>query len=275
VTVRITPADERPAKERTANQSVMLWLLAGAVTIAAAFYQRLTGPTHPARGRTSIGRSVVVYKLPRSADTGRDCEVELRVPDQALSGRLEYRPAGSREPLRAVPLDRKGEILVGLLPEQPAAGKLAYRVLLLEGNEERSLTGDRPVTVRFKGAVPAAVLYPHILIMFLGMLLSTRAGLTAAFRQGPTRTYARWAIGLLITGGMIFGPIVQKIAFGAFWTGFPLGHDLTDSKTLLSVAVWLAALIIGRKGRPARGWVLAASLVTLAVYIVPHSLLGS
>jgi hypothetical protein len=38
---------------------------------------------------------------------------------------------------------------------------------------------------------------------------------------------------------------------------------------------WLAALIAGRKGRPARGWVLAAAIVMLIVFSIPHSLLGS
>ncbi len=35
------------------------------------------------------------------------------------------------------------------------------------------------------------------------------------------------------------------------------------------------ALIAGRKGRPARPFVIAASLVTLLVFLIPHSLLGS
>jgi hypothetical protein len=38
---------------------------------------------------------------------------------------------------------------------------------------------------------------------------------------------------------------------------------------------WIAALIAGRKGKPARGWVLAASVITLLINMIPHSLLGS
>ena len=29
---------------------------------------------------------------------------------------------------------------------------------------------------------------------------------------------------LFLFGGMIMGPVVQKFAFGEFWTGFPLWH---------------------------------------------------
>jgi hypothetical protein len=41
------------------------------------------------------------------------------------------------------------------------------------------------------------------------------------------------------------------------------------------MALWIAALVAGRKGRPARGWVVAASAVTLFINLIPHSLFGS
>jgi hypothetical protein len=74
---------------------------------------------------------------------------------------------------------------------------------------------------------------------------------------------------------MILGPLVQKYAFGALWTGFPFGYDLTDNKTLIAFLGWIAAWIAGRKGKPARGWVLGASILLLVVYLIPHSLFGS
>jgi hypothetical protein len=68
---------------------------------------------------------------------------------------------------------------------------------------------------------------------------------------------------------------MQKFAFGVAWSGFPLGMDLTDNKTLIAFLFWIVALIAGRKGKPARPFVLAASLVTLLIFLIPHSLRGS
>jgi hypothetical protein len=68
---------------------------------------------------------------------------------------------------------------------------------------------------------------------------------------------------------------VQKFAFGALWTGFPFGYDLTDNKTLIAFIGWIIAIIAGRNGRPARGWVLAAAILLLIIFLIPHSLLGS
>ena len=74
---------------------------------------------------------------------------------------------------------------------------------------------------------------------------------------------------------MIFGPIVQKFAFNAFWTGWPWGHDLTDNKTIVAFIFWLIALIRLIKNKEKRGWALVASIVLLVIYLIPHSVLGS
>jgi hypothetical protein len=123
--------------------------------------------------------------------------------------------------------------------------------------------------------VPAFLIIIHALLMFLGMLLSNMAGLTALDGKRNPRNYALWTLGFLIVGGLILGSIVQKMSFGAFWTGIPFGTDLTDNKTLIALVAWVVAVVAGRKGKPARGWVLAAALIVLVVYSIPHSLLGS
>jgi hypothetical protein len=129
--------------------------------------------------------------------------------------------------------------------------------------------------MRFKDPVPAWILIPHVLVMFAGMLLSTAAGLAALDRKRNPRRLVLWAAGLLFLGGFILGPLMQKFAFGVAWSGFPVGTDLTDNKTLIAFLFWIVALVAGRKGKPARPFVIAASLVTLVIFLIPHSLFGS
>ncbi len=108
--------------------------------------------------------------------------------------------------------------------------------------------------------------------MFAGMLLAFRAGLGALRQEGNWPRLTAWTLGVTVVGGLILGPIVQKFAFGAYWTGFPLGGDLTDSKTLFVVLFWLAAHLLRKKGR---WWTVAATVLMVAVYLIPHSVLGS
>jgi hypothetical protein len=250
------------------------WLLAVAVTLASAVFQRMTGPTHPQRVAAVVESRAVHAALPRSAESTADAAVPLPVAAPA-EAYLEYRHYEADEPWTRTAFVRKGMELVGYLPRQPAAGKLAYRVYVVSGGRATSITGDKPVVIRFKDPVPLPLLVVHILVMFGGMLTSTAAGLAALDRKRNPRHFALWALALIFLGGFLFGPLVQKYAFGTFWSGFPLGTDLTDSKTLFAFLFWLAAVIAGRKGRPARSAVLTASAATLIVFLIPHSVLGS
>jgi len=251
------------------------WLIAVLITVSTAIYQRLSGPTYPVRGTVQVKDSEIAYKLARSHESTRDYEVGIKVQDKEITGYLMYKRHKTADSWVKIPLVRKEDLLVGSLPHQPPAGKLEYKVILSYEEEEISLSGEKPVIIRFKGAVPAAILIPHVIIMFLAMLFSTRAGIEALDLKSNPRKYALWATGLLLVGGLVFGPLVQKFAFGDFWTGVPFGYDLTDNKTLIAMIGWIVAVIAGRGGRPARWWVLGASILLMAVYLIPHSLLGS
>ncbi|HPW17634.1 MAG TPA: hypothetical protein PLP83_04550 [Candidatus Aminicenantes bacterium] len=252
----------------------LLWALAVLLTLASLVHQRLTGPTYPLKGRAAVGGTEVRYKLPRSAETTADAEVAVPAP-APLEGWIEWKRYPTGDAWERLPLAREGDRLVGRLPRQPAAGKVAYRVAVGEGAGRAVIGGREPVILRFKDPVPGWIVVPHVLVMFAGMLFSTAAGLAALDRKRNPRRLVLWAVGLLFLGGFILGPLMQKFAFGVAWAGFPLGTDLTDNKTLIAFLFWIVALAAGRKGKPARPFVVAASLVTLVIFLIPHSLLGS
>jgi hypothetical protein len=254
---------------------IVLWVLAFFITASMAVYQRLTGPTYPISGNTTIGDTDIDFELPRTHETGTDCMIQIQVQNPAIEGALQYKRYKTTDSWSEVAMDRQGDSLAGALPDQPPAGKLAYRITLSYGGQQTSIPEGNPVIIRFKGHVPLWILIPHVAVMFLAMLFSARAGLEALRPHSNPRKLALWTTGLLFVGGFILGPAVQKLAFGSLWTGFPLGYDLTDNKTLIAFIGWIIALIAGRKGRPARGWILAAALLLLIVFLIPHSLLGS
>ena len=117
---------------------------------------------------------------------------------------------------------------------------------------------------------------PHIVAMFLGLAVGVRALLGAVTGEKELRRFLPWALAMLVPGGLVLGPLVQKRAFGAYWTGWPVGDDLTDTKTLVSVVAWIVAWWLGRRWpRVQRAAVVVAASVMLAVYLVPHSARGS
>ena len=252
----------------------LIWAFALILTLGAAIYQRVTGPTYPLKAVVKTEIQSYSIKFLRSQQGKADCPVILQIPDIGVKGKLCYRKYPSRDEMTKVDLKREGDKLVGYLPNQPPAGKLEYKVdLEKKGNPIKVGTGSN-IVIRFTGDVPKPVLYTHIFLMFMAMFLSNIAGLLALFNFRFYKFMAVFTFVILVTGGFILGPVVQKYAFNEWWTGVPFGWDLTDNKTLIAVLAWFLALVMIRKNN-ARVWTIIASLVTIVIFSIPHSLWGS
>jgi len=251
-------------------------IIALLITISAGYYQRLTGPTHPLNVGLEWKETEISGKLTRNHGEESNQPIEITVPDTSISAVLIYRRYNTNDEWVGMTMTRDNDILYGSLPHQPPAGKLEYFIQFNKGDDVQILPLDQLVVTRFTGVVPSAILGSHILFMFLAMFLSNWAGLEAIYRKDRMFKLALWTTGLLFLGGMILGPIVQKYAFGEFWTGVPFGFDLTDNKTLLTMATWIVGAWYSYKRKiSARTWIIIAAIVLLLVYSIPHSMMGS
>ena len=257
------------------SRNVLFWILAIVITLASAAYQRLTGPTHPFRGKVVVSGHTVSYKLPRAHIIGTPANIEIPVPSSLIAAALHYRRHNSDDVWSSAAMEYQAGVLVTTLPEQPSGGKIQYYIEINDMQTTQRIPSAAVILSRFRDAVPTAVLLPHVLFMFMAMLMSTRTGLQALPKNASLTRYTYWTIATIFVGGMIFGPLVQKYAFGVFWTGVPFGMDLTDNKTLIFLLVWLAAAVKVHQNRHARGWVLAAALITLFAFLIPHSTFGT
>ncbi len=234
----------------------------------------MTGPTYPKKGKTVIAEKEVKFKLLRSAENTKDAIISIENSSKLYSGSIVYKRFNTLDDWTEIQMTQNGDKLEGSLPAQPAAGKLMYRVFLKYGNENYALNIN-PVVIRFKGNVPLYILFPHILLMFLAMLFSTRTGIEAIIDGKNTYKYALITVITLFLGGIVLGPIVQKYAFGAFWTGWPLGKDLTDNKTVIAFLFWIMATYKIYRNREKTGLAIVAMVILLAIYLIPHSMFGS
>ena len=256
----------------------ILWLLAFLITICAAFYQRMTGPTYPKRLNISVNNAPQQIKLVRSLSLNEKSEVKLGLADPNIRARLFFKRFRSEEEYQVADFlfraDPKHPGFFAGVPQQPAAGKVQYYIEITDSNGTNIYLKDNPVVIRFKGDVPALILIPHILLMFVAMLFSTLAGLMALIKFPKYKQYGLWTLILFIAGGFILGPLVQYYAFHELWTGVPFGWDLTDNKTLIALIFWILAVVLNwKKERPL--FTIMAAIILLVVFSIPHSLFGS
>lgn len=283
-------AEATPVAKPSLLKRSTLWFFAFLLAASAMIYQRATGPTYPVKIRVDDG---VTAKLIRTHESTSDAIVELPAPLSKLkpSATLFYKRYRTSDEFKSITMSpvMDGDLykLQAALPKQPAAGKLEYyieaNIQTMSGWIDRRFPAkaDEYVLIRFKDPVPDGVLFPHVTLMIFSILLGMRSGLAALFAPYNMRQLAWVTLCGMTVGGMILGPLVQKYAFGEYWTGFPLGGDWTDNKMLFMFLAWVfACSIIGLKPRKKEGAVgrivvLLATIVMTVCYLIPHSMGGS
>ena len=255
-------------------KSILLWIGALIFTLATVYYQRATGPTYPVKGKVIIADHQINYKLIRTFGGDEDALVKIDIPNNNISGSITLKRYLSHDEWLTYPMKVDEDQLIGRIPNQPPAGKVEY-IITLHHNGENYVLNEKPTIIRFKGDVPAGVLIPHIILMFTALLFSVRVAFELIFRGSKTKVFTTVVIISMFFGGLVLGPIVQKFAFGSFWTGWPFGHDLTDNKTIFVFIFWSIAWFVLRKKPQNKLWPTIAVVIMLAVYAIPHSTMGS
>ena len=274
----------------------LFWSFAVILTLAAVHFQRGTGPTKPVFEQFSYKGKNYSTSLQRSAETtlshieskgdykslGKKANVLVPIdglPDE-IEGKFIYSLYPGNWPSDTIQSFRNASVFLNFLPAQPAAGKIKYKFILYSSSDTLSVNkteiklGGEGVVLRFKGHVPLAVLIPHVILMFFAMLLANYIGIASFSKEININNKAVVLLVILGLGGLVLGPLVQKFAFGEFWTGWPFGEDLTDNKTLFAFILWVLAWFFNRK-KVRRYLYLIAAIVMLLVYSIPHSTAGS
>lgn len=257
-------------------RSGTVWIFALILTLASAVYQRMTGPTCPLRDSYQVDGEIRKVRLKRNPVTTES----LKIAVPGVNGDrtfLNWREFPTSRNWKTVEMLHDGAVFNAEIPPQPPAGKIEY-FIRMESRDNRTVTipsGGKHAIARFKNPVPAWALIPHVILMFSAMLTSNRLGL-GLLLGASTNPRLLWITFLTFTvGGMLLGPVVQYHAFGAAWTGWPVGNDLTDNKSAILWLCWMIPILRLIFKKDWRKYALIASLLTLIVYLIPHSLMGS
>ncbi|MCX7955068.1 MAG: hypothetical protein N3A01_07760 [Bacteroidales bacterium] len=258
-------------------KTILIYLIAFTICFSVLLFQRKTGPTYPYPVTLNIDDSVYSFKLPRSANNDKD--LELVIPKiKNFSAYVSYRKYRYDKKFETKFFVEKNNKLVVTVPSLPSAGKYEYNVFYYDKNNQKIIKVNKdPVIIRFKNKVPDVIVVLHIIFIFLGFLSSNISGLLAVFNTNKINLIKKFSLItllLFLIGGFIMGPIMQKLAFGVWWSGFPFGIDLTDNKMLFSFITWVICFIRFVKTKNNK-YIIAAALLTIVIFLIPHSLLGS
>lgn len=221
---------------------------------------------------------IALYYQPRTTATNKGVVHPVRVEAVTIPGQgLTYRVS--------VPNQGRGTEFSYWFQLEDASG----RKLAVIPAVEKKATPEQ-LWFRFEGARSMTLLIIHILFMFGGFLFIVLAFFTVwedlsrddiKIRLGKQ---SLWATVILFVGTFPIGIWLEYQVYATYWTGIPLGRDITDSKGLVVFVIWLfmTYLLKGSalKSNPrkdligpalARWVVILGILLTLTLYLVPHS----
>jgi hypothetical protein len=229
------------------------------------------------------------------AEAGTEVTIEVQVEasgDIAEPGVFLYYKS-EQELFVVVPMQRfeEGQYF-GNIPAHERGSLIKYYV---EGRAGQDLVVQVPAEGRprfefyFKGTPNRYVLIAHIAVIFAALFFFILAGYFA-YRGLKERRASLHVPRLGLVGAVLFfiasiplGMIVAYHTYGKLWTGFPVGNDLTDNKSLVILLYWAAATFFYRgsalrkdpgsdilPGRAIPYVYIVGFMITAVLFLIPH-----
>lgn len=228
-----------------------------------------------------------------AADSQVTVEVEVKASADITEPDVFLYYKSEQELFVVVPMSRFEEgRYFGKIPPHKRGSLIRYYI---EGRGGRDLVvqvpreGEPRFEFYFKGTPNRYVLIAHIVVVFLALFFFVLAGYFAYLGLGR-RKAGLHAPRLGLAGTVLFfiasvplGMIVAHQTYGKPWTGFPVGNDFTDNKSLAILLYWIAASFFYRGSAlrrdpsfdilPARTVTyvyLAGAVITIVLFLIPH-----
>ncbi len=207
-----------------------------------------------------------------------------------INGFLYYNFLGGEE--RKIAMEYSGDgYFSAILPRGHIGDRLFYRIEL---TDERSVlakipqNGRKGFLVKYKGNISPYVLIPHIILIFASLFIAFLTFFYGVKILKGDDCVKQAAVLVLLTflfsliGGILIGVEVTRQTFNEGWGGYPIGRDVTDTKTEIFVFFWLVTLIFGWNALRGKqmiisdktfGILIVASFsINLLAFLIPHSL---
>lgn len=224
---------------------------------------------------------------------GRIPNIKVRLTGGDLSnivGVLHYHFLGGEE-RRTVMEDNGNGCFSATLPQGDIGDRLVYRI---EFNDERSVLttipqdGKSGFLVKYKGNISPYVLIPHVILIFASIFFAFLTFFYGVKILKGENCIKQAAVLVLLTflfalvGGILIGMQVTRQTFNEGWGGYPIGRDVTDTKTEVFVFFWLVTLIFGWNALGGKKMIISERTfgifivvsfsINLLAFLIPHSL---
>ena len=190
----------------------------------------------------------------------------MRTDTENLQGILQSKISGRNQDWKIDTLEYSNRYLSVTIPKQKALTEIEYRIILTGNNGKYFLPDNTIEKLLFFGPVPLSIDIHYYLTLFIGILLSVRAGLETFNMKARLRLYSVFTLISFFSCAMIFAPVKKAYEMGAIGNNVPPIGKLFELWLVALVIIWIMNLVLVSYSRIPRKWVLAFSILTLIVF---------
>ena len=231
-------------------------------------------------------------EIKAGSETPLQAEITSGEAPGSLRALIFYRTQGRPFQVAEMTLLEAGRYF-GYLPPQPVGASLEYYIEAKAGETIVARVPSRATAEAFavpvKGTPNRYVLISHIVFIFIGLFFFIFSGYLG-YKSLKDRRTLLYIPRVAFLGTITFfiasiplGMVVAYQTYGKPWTGFPVGRDLTDNKSLAILLYWVVCGFLYRgslfRKDPSRDLLsmgampyvhIAGAIITAVLFALPH-----
>jgi len=250
------------------KQPLILWISAVILSFLTGYIQNASGQYYPVTGTIGVEGKKVSYKFDKIFSDKDRYKFIIRSDNPDVQCILKWRDEKS-DGWNSVEMSSEDKAFFCYIPRQSAGKKIQYFAEIYSGEKKHIIPG-KPVVMLFRGYVPSVISSLHFIILFAGLLLSYRTGLSALGGINENKKIKKLT---LFTVSLFF---VYTIALTPFKKSFEqnaIGNkvipvtSLFDLQSILLLLIWIAAMIFIFRFKDPRKPAILVSVLTVLVFL--------
>lgn len=249
------------------KEKIILWCGAFVITFLTSYLSILLSPDYPVSGTIGIEGKKVSYKFDKTHFGKDNFEIIIRTDVKDLTGKIFWKNDSSIEPL-ITDLNKIDLILSGKIPLQKPDSKIEYYVMVYYGDKSFRLPAASNIDLKFYGNIPAAVSFLQFFSLYLGLLLSIRAGLEYFSEKERIKKFEIFTCIVFIILTIMINPLYLSYKFGFINSSVPSIVRLFPPKLVSILFVWIISTILTFSIKKYKIIPVIAAIITMLLFIV-------
>jgi hypothetical protein len=245
------------------KQQFILWVGSIVLTFVIGYTRNVTDEYYPVTGSFGVEGEKVSYKLDKVHYGKEPYRILILTDLKELGGKCILK---SDDKWITIPLNRGDNNLNASIPSLKPLSKIDYKVILNYNDEVYVIPAGSKIEISFYGNIPASVNLLNFILLYGGLLFSTRTTLEVFNRKKFIKKYIVFTTSIFIILASIINPLRNSYKLGAINLYVPPIMDIINPFLITLVLMWVVGTVLVFYRRFAAITVVLLLVSTIIIY---------